>query len=474
MIAYIILALQILIAEFIFFGRFIFNLTLPSMGLLFILFIISALVFIFLYIIKPKAIWISILTFIPNIYLANKYYFLNFLPFIALYFSILNILKERNVSFKYRNIILFPIFLLGFLRINVKGFFENTILALLFTPGKISQNPSSPFEGQSPISNLVNFIREISSRKTVSLRFWNSMEFLNIIFVITTVAFIILIYYFFKIVSTADSMIFLKKRKRNYINLVINLLIFIFLAILIYGIPADFSKIIPNSGLTQAQILKLLIFIVVFSTVILLIVAKVAKKSEAGKKEIRTSFPSMWQQYFFVLTLLVFGFTLILLKRLQIIESKKFSDFIDIVGLFLALSSIVSIFILVFSVKRSINIATLKNLFGEKYVNFIEIAEEGDLEEALSKIKNKRDYVLLFYFILIYNLIKKGIGINVSETPNEYFKRLISYGIVIPNFNSITNIFNKARYSEEDIEDYEFEQLKECKSVVIDFIKSLN
>ncbi len=470
--SYIIFLIQLLVIELSVFGNFIKKAGYLAIPLFILALLIPIAIFALLFFFKPKEIWIALLSFIPNIYLVNKFFYFNFLPFIALYFAILSILRERGVKYKLKEITILPIVLFGFIKFNIKGVLENSILSLLFAPGKVSETPAfNPIEA---MGKFFNAISQIGGGSSTSITFINSQKFLNILFFISVSIYILLLFYLFKILAYSEE-IHNKKRNRNFLMMAINLIIFILIVLIMQNYQKILSFISLNLNASPVSTGKVIIAIVVLVLVFLIsfiiYLSRTEKTLRKGSGAGKASLPS---NYGIAFLFLLLGFALFQSKKIHLFNNPIINKTLELAGLCISVISFVVILVALFKIRSSIRVETFKKLFGEKLSQYSSLAEKGGLEKSLEETKNEKEFVMLLYFTVLYYLSLKKLEIQPSETPNEYEKRIQVKERIIPYFNILTYLFNQVRYSENELDLESFNKIRTNAFVLVDYVKSLS
>lgn len=470
--SYIIFFLQLLSIVLFAFGSKITKAGYLALPLFILALLIPVVIFALFFFFKPKEIWIALLSFIPNIYLVNKFFYFNFLPFIALYFAILSILREKEVKYRFKEITILPIIFLGFIKFNVKGVLENSILSLLFAPGKASETPS--FNPLEAVGKFLNAISQLGGNSSTSITFINSQRFLNILFFISVSIYILLLFYLFKILAYSEEA-HNKRRKRNFLTMVINLIVFVLIVVIIENYQKIFGFISLNFNPSPINNVKAVIAIVAFVLVFLVsLVIYLSRASRTLRKGAGAGKAVLPSNYGIAFLFLLLGFGLYHSKKLHLFNNPIINKTLEIAGLCISVISFAVILIALFKIRSSIRVEPFKKIFGEKLSHYSNLAEKGVLEKSLKDTEDKREFVMLLYFIILYYLSLKRIEIQQSETPNEYEKRMQREEVMIPYFSNLTYLFNQVRYSENELDLDSFNNIKVNAFVLIDYIKNLS
>ncbi len=465
---YILFTLQILLTEIYVFKDTIFK----SPPLLIFLVAIPSLLLVLLYQFKASKLFITLLTFIPNIYLANKNYFLNFLPFVVFYLYLLSVVKEREIKLKHKEIVLMPIIFLGLFRVNLKGILEDSILSLLYAPSSGTQNAMPKISIAEGIRNFFNsFASQTAS--TVRHRFWNNPRFLNVFFTISVFVYFAVLIYTFRILLTEEDSVIGKKKKRNYIQLFVISFIIITALFIVQYYPALLHLLVPSISAQPITIQKIALIISFVIAIFIIVFSKLISRDSKrrilimDKKE-----PNVLMRYLGLISIMFFGLVFIVLKRLNISKNPKLNDAFDIMGILLVLVSLVSSFLYLFMLRRNSKRNSLRKFFGEKTEDYLKLALNDNVDLTLSSVEDRKEFVFLWYFILIYLLSQKRIDIRPFETPNEFFAR-ITKKYQIPYFRLATDLFNKVKYSELEITDSEIVLARSVSNESIEYIKEI-
>ncbi len=94
---------------------------------------------------------------------------------------------------------------------------------------------------------------------------------------------------------------------------------------------------------------------------------------------------------------------------------------------------------------------------------------------TLKEITDPSNYIKFLYFSLLYLLSKKDININKYETPDEFLARVEKiFNAKIEEFEIVTILFDKAKYSKENINKEEFKKIQDIAPVLIESFSRKN
>ncbi len=102
-----------------------------------------------------------------------------------------------------------------------------------------------------------------------------------------------------------------------------------------------------------------------------------------------------------------------------------------------------------------------------------QIKDKG-IRKSLLDYTDNSEFVKFFYFSVLYLLAKKDFKINKYETPNEFYDRLLRKSkTAVPYFDLLTALFNKVKYSHEEIFKSEIFVLKNHAEELISALENI-
>jgi len=403
-----------------------------------------------------------------NIFLIEYYWWFNFLPFISCYFLVNEILKERSVTFNKRYIFLAPIVALGFIPIHVKGIFseplKNLLTSVLFSQPAYPIVKNAPTVGSqgTSIGNIINNANTLGKELL-----WNSPKLVAIVTNIFSVIYIFIIYFIireFLIVGKS------KNKRLNYLEFLFIGLI----GILTFAFSESYrSLLLVLDRIEVNQSYQGLSRLALYGTILITIIAFVIYVLIIKKRS------SVDQLYFFnnqePLIASFVGVTIIAFVAFLFLSLFKVFGR-NVLGEWYVVLLLISIVLAAFftivgiiSSIRSRRYEILTEIFSDENVSEFEelIAKKGVLK-SLEEIKDSKAYAMFMYFSVLYLLASKGFRLMQFETPNEFLIR-VEEKISVPHFRFLTNVFNKLRYSNEELTLNEFEVLKSYSKEIIVF-----
>ncbi len=457
MFCYAIFALQIIFVEAFLVKSLLLKSGFAGIILLVLMILIPFVMFFVLYFLKPKPIWIALLSFAPSIFLSTQAQILNVLPFISVYFALIYILNEKNVRFRFREISLLPVILLGLINMKWKGLLENSIVSLLLKPGKVPE-PLPGFSSNT-LEKFVELISGGSEQYTTGFKLTSSPSFLSFVFFIVVSVYIILLFYLFKIVSSSQDGYRIPKTNR-LVRTLINLVFLIVFVLIVQYLPQLLALVFPAYTGVDISISRAAIAIVVVAIAFIsILITRLIREGKKARRDTQILDQARYTNFGFLLSAMLFGFVLIQAKRMSRAGSPLVNKVIEIVGISLVFLSSLLIVIALVGMRKTLRFSPMKHLFGEEIGEYQQIAINDSFSEALEKTKDKRKFILMLYFAVLFYLSQAGKQIEPSETPNEYLLRMYDEGVRIPMFDLLTSLFNQAKYSNTEIDAESFEKI---------------
>ena len=375
---------------------------------------------------------ISIISiFILNAFLLKWNIFFNLIPFAALYLYLLDTFKNRHLLNKKIATFTFPVVLLGFIPLKLKGTFEkpleNLINAALYsTPStKIANNNSS---GTFAISTSGNLNIALNTGKELYTH--------------------------------------IPAFKMILINLAIIIVLVILIMFLVKSYKTEKNKaLFAKEAVTAISIFAFLIAITgfIFFKVVRPLMSELIKEIQSRYSNL----PANKQPPKAIPINKIFNRTLTNNPGL----ASHINNTLSLLGTF---TVIVVIILGIYFIYVLYN-----TFFKEKYPN--EMFEEKKIREyknkirkkgieaSLEEITNPSDYIKFLYFSLLYLLSKKKLNINKYETPDEFLARVEKvFNTQIKEFEIVTTAFDKVKYSKENISEEEFKRVRSVAPVLIE------
>jgi preprotein translocase subunit SecG len=422
---------------------------------------------------KPSNIFILLLSFILNVFIANFFWWLNMLPFISLYFVIKETLKEQGVNFANQSIVLLPVVFLGLVPIHLIGLFgpylKNLLLSALFAKPKGNPITSLPSEGSGG-APIVSFTRNvyIISKKLL----WDSPKLIAVVSNMFLILYFVVIYFIvreFILIGRSKSKV---DSKVNYFKFILIGLI----GVLVFSINESYRSflIIFNkigfSQSSQGPSRAVLYGSISIFIIALLIFITLAKKRAKGDYPYRAKNQEAVTISFIALTVIVF-FIFLILRAYEVFGEGPFNNVLNVILFASMFFTVVFLALGILSFIKKSRGKNLTKIFGDKTTTFFEelIVSKG-ISESLKEMTNSTNYALFLYFSVLRLLANKGSEIERFETPNEFLKR-VKTKIDVPHFQFLTNVFNKIKYSLGKISEEEFELLKSYSDEMISYLE---
>ncbi len=400
---------------------------------------ISLFVIFILYVANAGKLFLFLTTVFLSFIVARFGNFYNIIPFAALYLYIISLLTERHIFSVKNAIILSPIIAIGMIPMHWPGIFESNIggkiHAFLYSTGS-----SSAHGGGGKSTAIISY--GIPHNSTAILangakETFNKMHSFEALLIISVLLIGLIIIGLF-IVGFYRS----TKKSVFYKSLISSLVIGV---ITIAIVSISFFKI----------------FMVNYKKV----VSSLISKGGANGK-LPSDIPHGNESVDFII------------KR--VVSSTHFLDVVHrfsvYSGIILGIITVVLGVLLIRIVYDFIFEKSVPDTIigGDTASRFRKQIKDKGIRKSLLEYGSDKEFVKFFYFSVLYLLAKRDFKINKYETPNEFYERLLKKSeTAIPYFDLLTALFNKVKYSDEEIFESEIFVLKNHSEELISAVENV-
>ena len=386
-----------------------------------------------LYVLSPGRLFMFLLILFTNFLMIRFNTLYNIIVFVALYLYILDLLKERALFNTRRAFALAPIMLLGVIPIRWKGLFEagigKKIHTLLYSTGGNSLLPNNGNEININVSMSPSISVALESGKETfkTMPSFQSFIILSVLLIVLTIFALFLI----KFYKT-------EKKSTFYKSLLISITVAI-------------------ATITSVSFLFLDVFIRSYKDVLSSLIAESRAKGIPPEVFYKNNIKTITH---------------------KVVASDKFissmRSFFSYSGIALGLISIVlGIFIAYATYKLLFNENVPASILNKDMLNKYKkrIREKG-ISMSLIEITDPEDFVKFLYFSVLYLFSKKNFAIKKFETPDEFYKRVLTYiQAPLPYFKELTSLFDVVKYSKQKVLESDVKALRMHYDELLESIK---
>uniref|UniRef100_A0A7C4Y634 DUF4129 domain-containing protein n=1 Tax=Caldisericum exile TaxID=693075 RepID=A0A7C4Y634_9BACT len=408
---------------------------------------------------------ILLLTFILNPLLSNKLWYFNFLPFIALYFFLIERIKENEIFNSRFYFYLLPIIFMGFLSVNFLGILERSFISLMksLLSSLLSPINSDYFPYKNiGTSNLVESVKRIINEGggIEDYRISPIANFFAIAFsILVLVAFLSL---FIKVVVAKSPSHYRTVRTWRFF-VIVSFFYFILFIILFLT-----CNLLPNTFTVEGTKFNLIYFaLLLLFYAVALFIFKIAHRTFEERIVLNEFVPKLQPVFFVLSLLLLLTFIIFVLKY----NGANKDEIMHIFVLSFSFTGLATILLTMIREKGEFEIVSLPKALKESKEMVEHYRRYGS--EYLNKIKEKREYIKFLYFLAIITFIKKGYPVEECLTPREILFKVrpcLSTNL----FFILTDAFYTAEYSNEEIDDEIFNEIKAKSSALLKEINVLD